>query len=301
MPKVFISIVHYNNTTATINCLESLGKTVIQGFELGILVIDNGSKENFELKKKSDNTTIIRSDKNLGFSGGQNKGIQCAIDAGAEYVVVLNNDTVVDKDFIIELLRVCNTQKDISVVCPKIYYAPGSEFHKDRYKKEHLGKVIWYAGARIDLENVVGVHFGVDAVDMGQFDETKETDIATGCCMMVKREVFEKIGKFDERYFMYYEDADFSLRVKKAGYRIFFAPKAVIWHENASSGGGSGSELQDYYISRNRLLFGIKYATLKTKLSLIKEAVTLLSHGRKWQRQGVKDYLLQRLGKGTYK
>ena len=117
---------------------------------------------------------------------------------------------------------------------------------------------------------------------------------------MIKRDVLEKVGLFNEKYFLYYEDNDLCQRVKKIGYKIVFAPKSVIWHKNAGSSGGSGSSLQDYYITRNRLVFGFKYAPTRTKFSLIKESVNFFLNGRKWQKKGVMDFYLRRFGKGSY-
>ena len=103
-----------------------------------------------------------------------------------------------------------------------------------------------------------------------------------------------------DNYFLYYEEADFCERAKKRGYRIFYAPKAIVWHKNARSVGGVGSELQDYYTTRNRLLFGVKYAPYRAKIALIRESFGLLKSGRKWQKRGVMDFYLGRFGKGSY-
>jgi GT2 family glycosyltransferase len=147
----------------------------------------------------------------------------------------------------------------------------------------------------------LGKHRGVDEVDKGQYDVEKETDFSSGCCMGIKKEVFGKVGFLNERYFLYYEDNDYSQRVKEAGYKVIYTPKAVLWHKNAGSVGGSGSNLQDYYITRNRLLFGMTYASLKTKLALFKESIKFLLNGRKWQKKGVLDFYLRKFGKGGYK
>ncbi|KKQ34533.1 MAG: putative glycosyltransferase [Microgenomates group bacterium GW2011_GWA2_37_6] len=164
-----------------------------------------------------------------------------------------------------------------------------------------MGKVIWYAGGAIDWENVIGNHKGLDEVDKGQFDEDGETKMATGCCFLVKKEVLEKVGLYDDRYFLYFEDADFSERVKKAGFKIFYAPKSIIWHKNAQSSGGSGSSLQDYFTTRNRLIFGYTYAPMRTKIALFRQSLNLILKGRPWQRRGIIDFYLGRLGKGSYR
>ncbi len=189
---------------------------------------------------------------------------------------------------------------DAGAISPKIYFAKGFEFHKNRYKKEDLGKVLWYAGGKIDWKNMLGFHRGVDEVDIGQFSKLYETEFATGCCMLVKREVFERVGLFNNKYFLYLEDLDFSLKTRKKGFKIIYQPKAVMWHENAGSAGGSGSPLQEYFITRNRLLFGFKYAPLRTKIALFKESIKILAGGRTNQKKGIRDFYLRRFGKGIY-
>lgn len=303
MPKILVTIINFNGQRDTLNCLESLEKVKVQGFELTVVVVDNASREDFQVEKKYENfeLKIIRSEKNLGFAGGQNLGIKWGLENGMDYFVIVNNDVLVDENFIIELLATFKIHSDCGLVSPKIYFAKGHEFHKDRYKSEELGKVIWYAGGKMDWKNVLASHRGVDEVDHGQFDKLEETDYASGCCEMIRREVFEKIGLFDEKYFLYYEDNDLSQRAKRSKFGIYYQPKAILWHKNAGSTGGSGSQLQDYYITRNRLLFGFKYASAKTKLALMKESIRFLFTGRPAQKKGALDFYLGRLGKGSYK
>lgn len=302
MKHIYISLIHFNNNEDTIACLESLENVKKKDFSLSVLVLDNGSSEVFVslLKPKNYTLTIVRSDVNKGFSGGHNDNITQALQGGASHICILNNDTTLDPNFLHELLAVCETHPAAGIVVPKIYFAKGSEYHKDRYKKDELGKVLWYGGGNMDWQNVISYHRGVDEVDTGQYDHIAETEIATGCCMFVKREVFERVGVFDDRYFLYYEDADLSIRVKRKNYTIVFVPTAHVWHGNARSTGGAGSALQDYYISRNRLLFGMLYAPIRAKIALVREGMTLLSQGRPWQKKGVKDFFLRRFGKGSY-
>lgn len=302
MRNVFISIIDFNGKENTTECLNAIDSMKIENFRLNVIVIDNSSKIEFRPNKTFRNFSlkIIRNKENLGFAGGNNVGIRYALEHGADYVLVLNNDTLVDKNLIEELLKVAD-DKNIGILAPKIYFAPGFEFHKNRYSKKDLGMVFWYAGGEMDWQNVIGHHKGVDEVDHGQYDDILETQFASGCCIFIKKAVFDKVGLFDNKYFLYYEDADFSERVKKADFKIVYVPKAALWHKNAGSAGGSGSKLQDYYITRNRLLFGARYAPLRAKLALIKESFLILFKGRYWQRRGVLDFYLNRFGKGSFK
>lgn len=299
--KLIISIINYNGKKNTIDVLKSIQKAKRTGIDLKVLVVDNASKELFDVKEKdfSDiNLRIIKSPDNLGFSGGHNITINEAKDA--DFVLVMNNDVLVDENFILQLLNTFKEEPDAAIVSPKIYFEKGHEFHKDRYKNEELGKVIWYAGGRMDWKNVLASHVGVDEVDKGQFDKRLETDFATGCAMLIRKEMLMSLGVFDERYFLYYEDNDLSQRAKKNGFKIYFEPKSIIWHKNADSAGGSGSSLQDYYITRNRLLFASKFASLRAKTAVFKESLKLIKNGRKWQRRGVLDFYALRLGKGPF-
>ncbi len=301
MNKVFISLLTFNDNKSTTECLTSLNKLNKDGIDLNVLVIDNASDNPFTSDKDYENFNlkIIRNDKNLGFSGGHNIGIKYALENGANYITILNNDTEVDENLITASIK--SFELNTGIVVPKIYFAKGYEYHKERYSENDKGKVIWYAGGRIDWGNVIGEHLGVDEIDKGDFTKRFETEIATGCCMMVKSEVFKTVGYLSEKYFLYYEDADFSIRVHKNGYRIIFEPKAIVWHKNAASTGGSGSQLQDYYITRNRLFFGFKYASPRVKAALFRESLRLIRHGRPWQKVAIKDFFKGRMGKGSYK
>lgn len=302
MKKVFLVTVNFNSENETHDLLASLKKVEEKGFSLSIVVVDNASKVPFTFLpgEKKEHITFLTTEKNLGFTGGYNLGIQKALDMGAEYVVILNNDTLVKPDFIHAFLQTYEKEKNVGIVVPKIYFAKGHEFHKDRYSEKEKGKVFWYAGGFMDWANVFSRHRGVDEVDTGQYDAMEKVDFATGCCMCIPREVLQRIGMFDDRLYLYFEDADLSQRVLRAGLSIIYQPQAVIWHVNAASGGGSGSSLHDYYLTRNRMVFGMRYATLRTKLALIRESIRLLLTGRQWQKIGIQDFYAKKLGKGSF-
>jgi len=304
MNHAVISLLNFNGLKNTLACLESLKNIKIDNFKLTIVAVDNPSKEEFNLKSGSLGDTslvVIKNSKNLGFSGGNNVAIKYALENGADYILILNNDTYVDKDFLTELLKVAKKDSNIGILVPKIYFAKGFEFHRDRYSQKEQGRVFWYGGGKMDWANVIGHHRGVDEVDKGQYDETEETEIATGCCMLIKREVFESAGLLDDKYFLYYEDSDLSMRAKSKGFKVMYVPSSIIWHKNAGSAGGSGSALQDYYITKSRLLFGFRYAPTRSKLALFRESLSLFFKGRKWQRRGVLDFYMGKLGKGSFK
>lgn len=300
MQKVIISILHYNSNRDTLACLASLMDSNLNGFEIKTYVLDNASRETLDIdvsKYKKIGLNIIESEINLGFTGGHNLVYKNIKDVFYDFFLLLNNDSIVDSNLLQEMVK-AGHEKKVGAVVPKIYFTKGREFHKNRYSESDVGKVFWYAGGKLDWDHVMSIHRGVDEVDVGQYDKQEEIDFATGACLLIKKEVLNKIGLFDDRYFLYYEDADLSVRIKKAGFSILYCPHAIAWHNNAGSS-GSGSELHDYYLTRNRMLFGIKFAPLRTKFALLRESFRLLS-GRKWQRIGIRDYYLKKFGKGSY-
>lgn len=302
MKKVFIVILNFNGWENTLECLNSLKKLALpKNVVVESIVIDNASKDGSvkKIKEEFPNVTMIENQVNLGFTGGSNEGARFVLKSGADFVMLLNNDTIVHPDLVKNLLEPLN-HDSVGAVVPKIYFERGYEFHKNRYKASEKGKVIWYAGGKMDWDNLIGENIGVDEVDQGQFDIRMEIELATGCCFMIRADLLSKLGLFDDKYFLYYEDADFSERLKRAGYKIIYEPKAIVWHKNAESSGGSGSDLQDYYITRNRLLFGMTYAPIRTKLALLRESLNLATTGRKWQKKGVMDFYLRRFGRGSF-
>lgn len=302
MKRVAIVTLNFNTEADTITLLHSLQKIKTPNFSLDIIIVDNGSKNPFALPDslKNNNVILIRTEENTGFSGANNIGIKKALERGNNDILIINNDTVVDPDMITNLLKTLESDPKIGVTTPKIYFAKGHEFHKDRYKPHELGKVFWFAGGYTDWDNVRSIHRGVDEVDHGQYDKTEKIEFATGCCMLFKREVLEKVGLFDDRYFLYYEDADLNERIQRAGYEIYYVPEAKLVHINAASSGGAGNVLQDYFITRNKMLFGMTYAPFRTKLALIRESVRILRSGRPFQKLAIKDYYLGRFNKGTF-
>lgn len=298
--KIAVVIVSYNVKEDLLACFSSLEKLSPSGYQLKIFVVDNDSADGSVQAIKSRNIVLLESKVNLGFAGGNNLGIKQALAWEANFVLVLNPDTIVDKSLIKEFLERVKINPKIGIIGPKIYFAPGYEFHKDRYGQKERGKVIWWAGGKMDWNNVVTKHIGVDEVDGNQYNVAGETETIPGTAMFIRREVFEKIGFFNEKYFLYFEETDFCRRAKAAGFKLWYEPKAIIWHKNAQSS-GIGSDLQDYYITRNRLLFGFKYAPLRSKFNLLEEAVKLVVSGRPWQKRGVLDFLFGRFGQGSFK
>lgn len=302
MKRVAIIIVNYNGWQDTIDCLKSISRLNLVDIKLHTVVVDNDSSndsydqltEFITKEEELVNVELVKLPNNSGFSGGNNVGIKSAVAQGDDYVIFLNNDTMVDPNLVTELVKTAN--KKVSIVVPKIYFAKGYEYHKERYTKAEQGKVIWYAGGKIDWNNMYASHRGVDEVDRGQYDVSEQTEFASGCCMLLSCELFEEVGYLDDDLFLYLEDLDFCLRAKRVGYEIIYAPRALVWHKNASSSDKPGSKLHQYYLTRNRLIVGMRYAPLRTKLALLKESFKFFQKGGVL-RKAVRDYYLYNWGK----
>jgi GT2 family glycosyltransferase len=302
-PRIFVVILNWNGWMDTFECIKAIQNSTVKDFVVETIVVDNASTdESVEKISKTfaNRIVLLKNKENLGYAGGNNIGIKYALEQGADYVCILNNDTVLHKNIFVDLLESFNRHLKAGIASPKMYFSPGYEFHKDRYKKDELGSVIWYAGGDLDWANVYGTNHGVDQVDTGQFEEDRVTDFASGACLFGKREVFEKVGLFNEKYFLYLEDTDLSQRVKRAGYEVWYLAKPKLWHK-VSQGSAIGSQLNDYFIHRNRLVFGMQYASLRAKIALIRESLKFILSGRPWQRRGVVDFYLGKFGKGSWK
>ena len=310
--KIAIITVNFNGKQDTLELLESLKRLQVTGYSVQVIVVDNGSKDGSveeinrkfpEVDSDSIGVDILQNGANEGFSGGYNRGILYGLSWGADYFLIINNDTLInDPNLLSSMVSVFNSNENCGVVSPKIYFAPGFEFHKDRYMENDLGKVIWYAGAKFDWENIYSVHAGLNEVDCGQYQEVKEVDAITGCCFLVKREVLDKIVRkktfFDDELFLYLEDCDFGNRVKKAHFKLFYDGGTFIYHK-ISQTAGVGSEITDFFHTRNRLVLGFRYGSFRTKFALIREGFKFLILGRKAQKMGVWDFLMGKRGSSS--
>lgn len=244
MPKAtpFISVItlNYNQTDVTCAFLESTRSWTYPHYE--ILVCDMASAVDPSEKilgGNYPNTKLLLAGKNLGFAGGNNWGMR---QAKGNFYFIVNNDTEVTPDLLEQLLKPFAEDGTIGVTCPKIKYFD----HPD---------TIQYAGFN-PMNNYTGrtTSIGTLEKDKGQYDQSGPTFGAHGCAMMVKKEVVEKLGMFPEKFFLYYEEWDWSARILKAGYKIWYTAPAVIYHKESVSVGKS-NPMKVYYHTRNRILY----------------------------------------------
>jgi len=244
--KIFIIILNWNGKDDTIECLNSLEKIDYKTYK--IILIDNDSRDNSakEIKKKFPNVKLIQSKKNLGWVGGNNIGIKYALENKADYILLLNNDTVVDKKFLSEMIKIAEKDEKIGIVSSKSYF----------YSNPNI---LQYTTLKFNFKTGQSILEGYGQEDKGQFDNSQEMDLCGGACMLIKSEVFEKIGLLDEIYSLYFGDTDLGIRTRRAGYKIIFCPKAKIWHKVSMSIGGNSCPVKEYLMNRNRVVFMKKY------------------------------------------
>ena len=234
--ELSIITVNFNGLKDTCALIESIPFNE----NMEVIVVDNASKENEAsvIQKRYPLVKTIRSDKNLGFAGGNNLGIKAA---KGKYLFLINNDTIF-KDFSIQaLIDRLKSSPNIGVVCPKIRFVWNNN-------------PIQYAGytplSNITVRNRA---IGYGEEDKGQYDTSHPTPYAHGAAMLIKREALEKVGLMPECYFLYYEEIDWSMIFTHTGYEIWYEPACTIYHKESQSTGQS-SPLRTYYITRNRLL-----------------------------------------------
>lgn len=253
VPKVLIIILNWNNWKDTVECVESLGKISYPDYE--IVIVDNGSTNDSEriLKKRFPCHKFIQTGKNLGFAGGNNKGIKYALENGADYILILNNDTIVKEDFLEPLVELAESNEQVGICGPIIY----SWNRKDQ---------VLFAGAKINTKSGI-----INLINLRKMDNVPikiASDYIEGSAMLVKRKVFNDIGLMDARYFIYWEETDFCTRAKMEGYSLYICPESAIWHKGGKAIGGWCTPFTTYYMIRNQLLYFSKLFKINNNIRL---------------------------------
>ncbi len=254
--SVTIIIVNWNGINDTIECIESLNKINYEDFS--VFVVDNNSIDKInievlqEIAKKYDKVKVIFNSINSGFAGGNNLGITYAKALNPDYYLLINNDTIVDNNFLINLIA-CAESSDAGIVAPVIYYYSQPE-------------KVWSAGGKIS--KLKGSGFHNSKLDSKK-TLCKEVTFVSGCCMLIKKEIIDRIGLLDESYFLYLEDTDYCARVIKSGFKIYLAYNSIIYHKVSQSISKFDKPLSLYYVTRNRLFFIKKHYPIFLPLSFL--------------------------------
>ena len=249
--KFHVCILNWNGEEVLADCIQSIFKN--KGNNFKVTVIDNGS-DYFEPRELNPKVNIVKLDKNYGFAKGYNLGIRNADIENDEYLILLNNDTIVDKNFFLNLSESIRSKKTESIYGPKIIFNDAKD-------------LIWFGGGKMDLAKGIIEHVGIRN-SSSDFNIESNTDYITGCCMILKKSLYDKLGGFDESFFMYNEDVDFCLRAKLNKIKCIYLPSVIISHKVSASLGG-------YYSSR-KILMKIKSAFLLYEKYYSQPLATLL-------------------------
>jgi GT2 family glycosyltransferase len=295
-PAVWIIILNYNGRDDTLACLKSLRHMSYPNAH--ILVVDNGSHDNSVAAFRSayPHLDLLETGENLGFAAGNNRGIAKALEHGAEYVLLLNNDTEVQPDFLTQLVQRCQNNPTIGAAGPKIYY-------------HDKPQTIWSAGGSIDWQRGTSHMIALDQPDSEQYNQARQVDFLTGCALLVRSSAIQQAGLLDERFGMYYEETEWCVRLARAGWSLWYEPKSVILHKIKPVQQNQSPRIT-YYMTRNRLLFlRLTHAPLRAWLHalVLQDLRTWCSwrikkrwQGKRDQRlalvQGWRDFLHQRFG-----
>ncbi len=263
-PDVSIIVLNYNSREDTLDCLRSLQHLTYLAAQ--IILVDNGSTDGTveAVRQCYPRVTVIETGQNLGFTGGNNVGIQHALKSGAEYIMLLNNDTIVAPDMIDVLVHVMQQDPSLAVTGPTIYYYDQPE-------------TVWSAGGRIDWKRGHTHMLGINEEDKGQFGQAPRlVEFVTGCALLARRDVWERVGLLDDKFFMYFEETEWCVRAARAGFKIAHVPAAMMWHK-ISIEARAASPRTFYYMTRNRLLFlNQTHASLQTWLYTLLEYARML-------------------------
>ncbi|HET9476073.1 MAG TPA: glycosyltransferase family 2 protein [Dehalococcoidia bacterium] len=257
-PRVFTIVLNWNGLSDTRECLDSLRKTDYSANR--IIVVDNGSAEDEGAVLEQEFggfIEVIRNPVNLGFAGGMNVGIRRALESGAEYLLLLNNDVTVEPGYLTAMVAAAGNHADLAAACPKAYFRDPPD-------------VIYSTGGSVNLWTGTARQIGRGQRDRGQFDREDVREYADGLCMLIPAAAMETVGALDEEYFTYWEETDWCFRARKKGLRCYYVPAAKVWHKAERS--LSSTDEFHYHYQRNALLF------VRKRGNLMQAVTALLTH-----------------------
>jgi GT2 family glycosyltransferase len=300
--QVATVVLNWNGKYDTLPCLRSLEEQ--EGVEVKIILVDNGSVDNciFEVSQQFPDAVVIENGENLGYAEGNNVGIKYALDQGFQYIMVINNDTILAAQCISSLVKDLELHPDAAAAVPKSFYFEPPE-------------TIYFAGGRISRDGST-LHIGIGKRDGPKYNLACDTEWLTGCAILFRSTSLQEVGLFERKYYLLYEDVDWSLRARRKGYRLRFVPGAKLWHKTSPSFGRTWSPFYLYYYTRNNFLWiernfslqerpRLYYSALKRALDIAVLRTKKLSLRDKYLIQrsvwkGIFDYVFRRFGQQSY-
>ncbi len=298
-PLVSAVVLTWNQLSLVLDCLDSLRRIDYPRFR--VVAVDNGSQDGTAamIRERCPDVTVVENRQNLGFAEGNNVGIRRSLADGADYVMLLNDDTVVAPEMVRELITFAELRPAVGIVGPVIRY-------------QDVPHIIWSAGNTIDWRTGSLRRLCANRRDSEAPTRPYGVDYVTGCALCIKREVIERIGLLDARYFIYYEESDWCMRARAKGYEVMVIPSARIWHK-VSATMKQDSPATTYYMTRNAFLFLARHMRGRARVAALarvslRELRTTAAHSVKPQYRhlranrdarvlGVRDALLGRWGK----
>ncbi len=298
MKKIVVVILNWNGGDVTRRCLESLRQSDCP--DIQSLVVDNGSTDGSieAIAGAFPEVGILRNASNLGFAAASNQGAKWGLDRGADYILMLNNDTRVDPAMISNMMTCATEHGGRAAVIPKIYW-------------ESDPTRLWFTVGRVSLWTGIFSNIAYNRVDDGSFDSCGEAEYASGCCILMPREIVREVGGFDPEYFAYVEDIDWSLRCRGAGFSLILCPTAKLWHAVSHTQKRQPARVR-YLITRNHLWTVRRHASLVQLVCCVLLVplrsvwrIVKIAAGGQWacvagELRGVRDGLLGRLPKGDF-
>lgn len=297
-PAISIVILNWNGADDTLACLDSLAALTYPNFD--VIVVDNGSTDDSVARLRACSVsyplTLLETGRNLGYAGGNNVGTRHALEYGADFVLVLNNDTTVAPDLLERLLESAQRNPDAGVFSARIMYFD-------------TPKTVWFDGALWNPSSLQLEWPGQGSEESALGTADHETDYASGAALFFRAEVAHQVGLLDESFFLVWEEVDWCFRARKAGWRIMVVPAAKVWHKIGVSFGSESSPLRTYFSIRNGLLWFSRHASFSARLRLWMKNLrrlipkfTLGSEKAPWLKRvlwAIQDFLKALMGRGN--
>jgi len=264
-PLIWIVVLNWNGLNDTLTCIESLQHVHYK--QRRVVIVDNGSTDGsvdaLRTARSRLDFELIETGMNLGYSGGNNAGIRHALDRGAEFILILNNDTVVDPMVLDELVNAADDHPEVGCFGPWVFYM-------------HDPRRLWWAGAAWSSNGLAFTCPGRGRLADEVSPERASADAIVGAALFFRASVPRRIGLLDERFFLCNEEYDWCCRARRAGFQCLTVPTARVWHKVSASFGGAASPLNNYFDIRNKLLFAEKNASPLELLRLLGRGIRRL-------------------------